>query len=79
MVETIQLKYINESLQIGFCDIRQLYLLQPEIKQLQAEVYKGSLVYRAKGSGKRISYKQIKKGLKKTTRRIEFEVPSWLY
>ena len=39
------------------------YLLSPESKKLFPEVYKGKLVYRIKGSSKRISYQTIKKEL----------------
>jgi hypothetical protein len=37
-----------------------VYLLSPELKKFLPEVYKGKLVYRIKGSSKRISYQTIK-------------------
>ena len=59
-------------------DWRRVYLLHPHIVPLIPEVDKGRLVYRAKGSSKRISYEQIKKGLIKKSKWIIEEVPSWL-
>ena len=79
MKEKIKLRYINEKLQVGLVDLKTAYLLAPCLKPLVAEIYKGNLVYRAKGSTKRISYNLLKKGLKKTTKVIEWEVPSWLF
>jgi hypothetical protein len=57
---------------------KEVYSLQPHPTRLNVEVYKGRLVYRAKGSGKRISYKTLKKGLKKKSFSIFEEVPDWL-
>jgi hypothetical protein len=57
---------------------REVYLLSPQLIKLCAEVDKGRLVYRAKGSDKRISYPQIKSGLVKTTIKIIEDVPSWI-
>ncbi len=65
MTKTIELKYINERLQIGLADVKHAYLLTPSLTPLIAEVYKGNLVYRAKGTTRRISYKEVKKGLVK--------------
>ena len=79
MLERIQLRYIHEGLHLGFVSIREAYLLAPNVTPLLIEVYRGGLVYRAKGSSKRISYRQIKKGLRKTSRYLEREVPDWLY
>jgi hypothetical protein len=59
-------------------DIRQVYQLQPVLLQLNTEVYRGKLVYRAKGSSKRISYDQLKKGLIKQSFFREEDVPDWL-
>jgi len=79
MIEKIKLKYINERLQIGLIDVRQAFLLSPSFTPLIPEVYKGNLVYRSKGSTKRISYRAIKKGIIKKTIFIEQQVPDWLY
>ena len=63
MVQTIQLKLINPKLQIGMISWNQVYIYSPLIIQLKPEVERGRLVYRAKGSNKRISYEELKKGL----------------
>jgi hypothetical protein len=75
MQQRIQLKYINPSLQIGFVSWKEVYQLLPEVIQLQVEVDKGRLVYRGKGSSKRITYHQLKKGLVKTSQWITQETP----
>jgi hypothetical protein len=59
-------------------DWKQVYLLKPYVVMLNPEVDKGQLVYRAKGSTKRISYMQIKKGLVKKKQVIKEQVPDWL-
>jgi hypothetical protein len=78
MEQKIRLNYINIQLNIGMVDIRHFYQLAPDVKHLNPEVYRGKLVYRAKGSSKRISYDQIKKGLLKQTYWITEQVPNWL-
>ena len=78
MLQEIKLRYFNESLQIGMINWREVYLLEPEIVKLNVEVDKGRLVYRATGSNKRISYKRLKKGLKKRSFSIFEEVPNWI-
>jgi hypothetical protein len=77
MQQRIQLKYINHTLQIGLVNWREAYLLYPEIVLLNVEVNTGRLVYRAKGSSKRITYNLLKKGLVKTSEYIVQEVPSF--
>ena len=57
---------------------KQVYLLHPVVTPLRPEVDKGRLVYRAKGSSKRISYTQIKKDLLKKVYWIKVKVPDWL-
>lgn len=74
MLQEIKLKYFNESLQIGMLNWREVYLLKPQIVKLNIEVDDGRLVYRAPGSTKRISYKTLKKGLRKKTFSIFEEV-----
>lgn len=76
MQEVIHLSYYNPRLNIGFSTWREVYLLQP-LQRLHPEVYKGKLVYRAKGSHRRVSYDQIKKGLVKRAIRVVEEVPEW--
>jgi hypothetical protein len=63
MEQKIHLKYYNPELNIALADWRIVYLLSPKIVQLYPEVYKGLLVFRAKGSSKRYGYVQLKKSL----------------
>jgi hypothetical protein len=74
MLQEIKIKYFNELLQIGLANWREVYLLKPKIARLNVEGDDGRLVYRAIGSPKRISYKTLKKGLKKKTFSIFQEV-----
>ncbi len=78
MVQKIQLNYINEHLQIGLVNWREAYLLSPQVLALQVEVDRGRLIYRLKGSNRRISYATIKKGLVKKQQTIAIDVPDWL-
>lgn len=78
MQQIIKLKYINHQLNIGMVSWKEVYLLSPQLTKLFAEVDNGRLVYRAKGSDKRISYLQIKTGLVKTSMKVIEEVPSWI-
>jgi hypothetical protein len=57
---------------------REVYLIKPQIIKLKVEVDRGRLVYRATGSGKRISYTRLKNGLKKKSFSIFEELPDWL-
>lgn len=57
---------------------REVYILSPQPIILSPEVSKGTLVYRAKGSTKRYSYLQIKKGLLKKEYWIAEHIPAWL-
>ena len=75
MKQKIKLKYFNAELNIGFVSWREVYLLEPEIIQMHPEVYKGRIIYRAKGSTKRISYDRLMKGLKKISKTIELKAP----
>ena len=77
MEQNIKLKYLNPELQIGMVSWRRVYLLYPKIIELNPEFYKGRLIYRQRGSVKRISYSQIKNGLKKKELWITIDVPSW--
>ena len=62
MKRTIQFRFYNQRLNLGVVDIKQVYQLGPEPIRLHPEVYRGKLVYRAKGSSHRISYDQLKRG-----------------
>lgn len=75
MKQTIKLKYTNAQLAIALNDWREVYLLQPEVTQLIAEVYKSNLVYRARGSSRRISDSRIREGLKKKQTIVKVHVP----
>ncbi|MBL7730106.1 MAG: hypothetical protein JNM88_02935 [Chitinophagaceae bacterium] len=62
---SISIKYYNPGLQIGIEDIKNAWYL-PEgaaAVKLNTIVYQGQLTYRFPSSGKRISYRQLKKGL----------------
>lgn len=79
MLQEIKIKYLNVSLQIGMVNWREVYLLKPHLIKLNVEVDEGRLVYRATGSGRRISYKTLKKGLRKKSFSIFENVPDWLF
>jgi hypothetical protein len=72
------LMYYNPRLNIGLSSWREVYGLQP-LQRLYPEVHKGRLVYRAKGSQRRVSYTRIKQGLLKKSIRIVEQLPDWLY
>ncbi len=62
---TITIKYYHAALNIGLQDVRNAWLLennQPPVK-LKTIIYQGLLTYRLPVSGKRISYRTLKKGL----------------
>mgnify|MGYP003496123392 CR=1 FL=1 len=63
-VQMIILKYWNPQYEIAFADWQNVYQFPQKIKMLR-EVYRGELYYRMPGSCKRISYKQLKRGLQK--------------
>ncbi len=65
--QTIQLRYYNPGLQIAFSNWKEMYFVKAsnEFEMLSTEVYQGQLVYRYKGSDKRIIWRRIKKGLLK--------------
>lgn len=78
MVQILKLRYLNAHLHIGMANWKKVYLLYPAVTFLHPEVERGRLVYRAKGSSKRYSYTQIKKGLLKKSFSITQEIPNWL-
>jgi hypothetical protein len=55
-----------------------VYLVAPTPVQLFPEACRGRLVYRAKGSAKRIPYTRINAGLLKRKSVLEQDVPDWL-
>lgn len=60
----IVLKYWNAIYKIGLADWKQVYSF-PEKELMIKEVHQGRLYYRRKGSFRRISYNQLKRGLQK--------------
>ena len=76
MVQIIKLKLINEKLSIGMVNWKEVYIYSPKQMKMTPEVDRGRLVYRAKGSERRISYQMIKKGLIKKEYLIKEEFPN---
>ncbi len=70
----ITLKYWNVQLQIGLIDWKNVYQL-PQQQLMQVGIHQGILCYRLKGSTKRISYQQLKKGLIKKQVIIKNDLP----
>jgi hypothetical protein len=56
-------------------DLKKVYLLSPQLQMLLPEVYKGKLVYRIKGTSKRISYNKIKKELVRKSFSLPVKIP----
>ena len=79
MLQTVKLKLVNEKLHIGLVNWREVYIFYPKIIQLNPEVDRGRLVYRSKGSKRRISYIQIKTGLIKKNYSIQIDLPEWFF
>ena len=67
MFEEIILKYFHPGYNIGVEDIRNVWLLNNPPVKLSVTLYRSYLVYRLPDSGKRISYRTLKKGLIKKT------------
>lgn len=61
----ITIKYFNPGLQIGLEDVRSAWLFEKDKAsvQLKTVIHQGHLHYRLPISGKRISYRTLKKGL----------------
>lgn len=78
MKHTIYFRYYNERLGLAMVDVKKVYQLVPTLELWYIEVYRGKLVYRKKGSSKRVSYDQLKKGLRKRCFQVDEEVPDWL-
>ena len=70
----IILKYWNAQLQIGLDDWKNVYQF-PQQQLMQTEIHQGKLSYRLKGSTKRISYHQLKRGLIKKQSIINENLP----
>ncbi len=63
MYRYFQLRYFHPGLNIGMYNLKNVWLLEPEPLQLTVSVYRGNLIYRVPVTGKRISYRTLKKGL----------------
>jgi hypothetical protein len=70
----ILLEYWNENLKTGLANLKNIYQF-PRVEMLHVEIHQGKLHYRLKGSSKRISYDQVKKGLIKKRIIIKEELP----
>ena len=68
------LKYWNQKYQIALADWQSVYQFPAKEKMLK-EVYRGALYYRVRGSSRRISYRQLKKGLQRKEMEI---INEWL-
>jgi len=79
MKQEIKIKFFNADLKFGLISWKEVYLIYPSLIPLQIETYGGRIIYRQKGSAKRISYNRLKKGLTKSDRVFVIEVPSWLF
>jgi hypothetical protein len=65
MNTTITINHFHAALNIGLRDVRNAWLPesnQPPVK-LKTIIYQGLLTYRLPVSGKRVSYRTLKKGL----------------
>lgn len=65
---TIHLKYVHPAYQIGWENLRTAWLLLGLPVRLNVSVHQGMLIYRLPKNGVRISYRQLKKGLRKCNR-----------
>lgn len=75
MFREIKIKYVSPSLNLGMEDIKNVWILSPVPVKLAATVHQGNLMYRWPGTGKRISYQTLKKGLIKKQLIIREAVP----
>ncbi len=67
MLFSIEIKYFHPRWQISLENIRTAWLIS-DIKnpiKLKTDIHQGCLYFRLPGSGKRISYRSLKKGLTK--------------
>ena len=67
MFEEVLINSFHPIYNIGLQDIRNAWLLDKIPVKLKTTTYRGILIYRIPGSGKRISYLRLKKGLVKKT------------
>ena len=67
MFGEIIIRYFNPVYNIGLPDIRNAWMLSNPPVKLTTTTYRGNLIFRLPGSGKRISYRTLKRGLIKKT------------
>ncbi|HYM95297.1 MAG TPA: hypothetical protein VET23_14255, partial [Chitinophagaceae bacterium] len=72
---TISINYFHSALQIGLQDLRNAWLFSDNNTpiHLKTVIHQGHLHYRLPVSGKRISYRSLKKGLIK--KQITIQLP----
>jgi hypothetical protein len=73
MFEEVIINYYHPGYNIGLQDIRNAWLLTYPPVRLSTSIYRGNLVFRIPITGKRISYRSLKKGLIK--KRLSIKVP----
>jgi hypothetical protein len=67
MFEKIIIRYFHPVYNIGLLDVRNAWMLNKQAVKLTTTTYRGNLIFRIPVSGKRISYRTLKKGLIKKT------------
>ncbi len=77
MKQEIKIKYFNPELKIGLVSWREAYLISDTLIPMQIETYRGRIIYREKGSSRRISYNRVKAGLKKSNQVFAVDIPYW--
>jgi hypothetical protein len=65
MFEEMKIKYLHPGLNLGMQDIRNVWVLTTVPEKLSTGIHQGNLIFRFPLSGKRISYKTLRKGLLK--------------
>jgi hypothetical protein len=76
LFEQINICYFHPGLNVGLQDIKNAWLLSEKPIKLSVALHQGSLVYRLPATGKRISYRTLKKGLIK--KKIIIKQPLYL-
>jgi hypothetical protein len=74
--EEIEIQFYHPVLKIGLQDIRNAWMITDKPFKLTTALHRGRLSFRIPGSGKRISYLTLKKGLIK--KRIIIRQPVYL-
>lgn len=70
MFEEVIINYFHPGYNIGLQDIRNAWLLSSTPVRLSTCIYRGNLIFRTPVTGKRVSYRSLKKGLIKKTIRL---------